>query len=120
MSKLSLFALGVNFLVVLGITGLFANAGRLFGPRPKHKGDADLPYETGLPPLAPAYERMTVSYWRYAVLFVVFDVDLAFLLPWALSKPVLDLDSMLAITFFTGLVLLMLAYFWRKGVLECL
>jgi len=119
MSKLSLFALAVNFLVVLGITALFANAGKLFGPRPVHKGDADLPYETGLPPLAPAYERMTVSYWRYAVLFVVFDVDLAFLLPWALSKPVLDLTSMLAITGFIALVLLMLTYFWRKGVLEC-
>ena len=119
MSKLSLFALAVNLLVVLGITGLFANAGRLLGPRPKHQGDAELPYETGLPPLAPAYERMTVSYWRYAVLFVVFDVDLAFLLPWALAKPVLDLTSMLAITGFIALVLLMLAYFWRKGVLEC-
>ncbi|MBI4060079.1 MAG: NADH-quinone oxidoreductase subunit A [Elusimicrobia bacterium] len=119
MSKLSLFALAVNLLVVLGITAFFAGAGRLFGPRPKHQGDAELPYETGLPPLASAYERMTVSYWRYAVLFVVFDVDLAFLLPWALSKPVLDLSGMLAITAFTALVLLMLAYFWRKGVLEC-
>jgi NADH-quinone oxidoreductase subunit A len=119
MSKLALLGLFINALVVLGITGLFANAGKLFGPRPKHIGDADLPYETGLPPLAPAYERMTVSYWRYAVLFVVFDVDLAFLLPWALSRPVLDMTSLLAITGFTGLVLLMLAYFWRKGVLEC-
>ncbi|MDP3541131.1 MAG: NADH-quinone oxidoreductase subunit A [Elusimicrobiota bacterium] len=119
MTKIALFALLVNLLVVLGVTGLFANAGRLLGPRPKHQGDADLPYETGLPPLAPAYERMTVSYWRYAVLFVVFDVDLAFLLPWALSRPVLALESMLAITFFVALMLLMLAYFWRKGVLEC-
>ncbi len=119
MTKLAMFALAVNFFVVLGITGLFANAGFLFGPKPKHKGDADMPYETGLAPLAPAYERMTVSYWRFAVLFVVFDVDLAFLLPWALSKPVLDMTSMLAITGFTALVLLMLAYFWRKGVLEC-
>ncbi len=50
---------------------------------------------------------------------MVFDVDLAFLLPWALSKPVLDFNSMLAITGFIALVLLMLAYFWRKGVLEC-
>lgn len=119
MSKMALFALAVNGLVVLAVTGLFANAGRLFGPRPRHQGDADLPYETGMPPMAPAYERMTVSYWRYAVLFVVFDVDLAFLLPWALSKPVLDLGSMLAVTAFTALVLLMLAYFWRKGALEC-
>ncbi|MBI3288539.1 MAG: NADH-quinone oxidoreductase subunit A [Elusimicrobia bacterium] len=119
MNRVLVFGFIVNALVVLGITGLFANAGRLFGPRPKHQGDADLPYETGLPPLAPAYERMTVSYWRYAVLFVVFDVDLAFLLPWALARPVLDVDSLMAITGFVALVLLMLAYFWRKGALEC-
>ncbi|MBI5245980.1 MAG: NADH-quinone oxidoreductase subunit A [Elusimicrobia bacterium] len=119
MTKISMLALAINGLVVLAITGLFANAGRLFGPRPTHKGDADMPYETGLPPLAPAYERMTVGYWRFAVLFVVFDVDLAFLLPWALSKPVMDLSSVLAVTGFIAILLLMLAYFWRKGVLEC-
>ena len=119
MSKLAMLGLFINGLVVLGITSLFANAGKLFGPRPKHQGDGEMPYETGVPPLAPAYERMTASYWRYAVLFVVFDVDLAFLLPWALARPVLDLQSLLAITGFTAMVLLMLAYFWRKGVLEC-
>ena len=78
MSSLSLFALAVNLLAVLAITGLFTNAGKLFGPKSVHQGDADMPYETGLPPLSPAHERMTVLYHRFAVLFVVFDVDLAF------------------------------------------
>ena len=119
MSSIAILAAVFNLLVVLAITGLFSSAGKLFGPKPVHQGDADLPYETGLPPLAPAYERMTVSYWRFAVLFVVFDVDLAFLLPWVVAKPALDLTSLLAITGFTALVLLMLAYFWRKGALEC-
>jgi NADH-quinone oxidoreductase subunit A len=119
MSPLALFALVVNFLVVLAITGLFTNAGKLFGPKPQHLGDAEMPYETGLPPLSPAHERMTVLYHRFAVLFVVFDVDLAFLLPWALNKPALDLAAMWAVTGFTVTVLFMLAYFWRKGALEC-
>lgn len=119
MSSLALFALFINFAVVLAITGLFANAGKLFGPKSKHRGDADMPYETGLPPLSPAHERMTVLYHRFAVLFVVFDVDLAFLLPWALNRHSLDAAAMGAITFFTVTVLFMLAYFWRKGVLEC-
>ena len=119
MSPLALFALAVNFLAVLAITGLFTNAGKLFGPKSVREGDADMPYETGLPPLSPAHERMTVLYHRFAVLFVVFDVDLAFLLPWALNKPSLDAVSMAAITGFTLTVLFMLAYFWRKGALEC-
>lgn len=119
MSALSLFALVVNGLIVLAITGLFTNAGRLFGPKPAHQGDAEMPYETGLPPLSSSHERMTVLYHRFAVLFVVFDVDLAFLLPWALNKPALDAAAMAAITAFTLTVLFMLAYFWRKGALEC-
>lgn len=120
MNALSMFALAFNVLAVLAITGLFANAGKLFGPKSVRRGDADMPYETGLPPLSPAHERMTVQYHRFAVLFVVFDVDLAFLLPWALNRPALDAAAMTAITVFTLLVLLMLAYFWRKGALECL
>jgi NADH:ubiquinone oxidoreductase subunit 3 (subunit A) len=62
---------------------------------------------------------MTVLYHRFAVLFVVFDVDLAFLLPWALNRRSLDAAALSAITVFALLVLLMLAYFWRKGALEC-
>jgi NADH:ubiquinone oxidoreductase subunit 3 (subunit A) len=114
-----LLALVLNGLAVLLLVGFFANAGKLFGPKSRREGDADMPYETGLPPLSPANERMTVLYWRFAVLFVVFDVDLAFLLPWALSRPALDGMTVAAITAFTALVLLMLSYFWRKGVLEC-
>jgi|GEM_PF-1261567 len=119
MTSAALFALGVNALMVLALTGVFTNAGRLFGPRSVHRGDGDLPYETGLPPLAPAHGRMTALYHRFAVLFVVFDVDLAFLLPWALNRRGLDAASMAAITGFTLVVLFMLAYFWRKGALEC-
>ena len=119
MSSPMFFALAVDFLIVLALAGFFASAGRLFGPRSAHQGDADMPYETGLPPLSPAHERMTALYHRFAVLFVVFDVDLAFLLPWALTRRVLDLASVLAVTGFTLMVLFMLVYFWRKGALEC-
>jgi NADH:ubiquinone oxidoreductase subunit 3 (subunit A) len=119
MSALGLAALALNLLVVLALVSAFASAGRLLGPRTKREGDADMPYETGLPPLAPAHERMTVLYHRFAVLFVVFDVDLAFLLPWALNRPALDAQSLGAITVFTALLLFMLAWFWRKGALEC-
>jgi NADH-quinone oxidoreductase subunit A len=113
------FALLVDFVAVLALALLFANAGRLFGPKPKHVGDADLPYETGLPPLTPAGERMSVLYYRFAVLFVVFDVDLVFLLPWAASGRAAPTQELVAVTVFLAVLALMLAYFWRKGVLEC-
>ncbi|MGH9464719.1 MAG: NADH-quinone oxidoreductase subunit A [Thermoanaerobaculia bacterium] len=112
-------ALLLDFAAVLALALLFANAGRLFGPKPKHVGDAELPYETGLPPLSPAGEKMSVLYYRFAVLFVVFDVDLVFLLPWAASGRAAPTQELVAVTCFVGVLGLMLAYFWRKGVLEC-
>ncbi len=112
-------ALLIDLAAVLALTLVFANAGRLWGPKPEHVGDADLPYETGLPPLSPAGEKMSVLYYRFAVLFVVFDVDLVFLLPWAASGGSAPTQELLAVTGFLAVLGLMLAYFWRKGVLEC-
>ena len=113
-------AMIVNLLVVGALVLLFANAGRLFGPRGRrHEGDWQVPYETGMRPIEPALDKMSVLYYRFAVLFVVFDVDLAFLLPWALGRPVLDLGMMVSVTVFVALVGCMLAYLWRRGALEC-
>lgn len=115
----SALAIALDALLVLGLLAVFSFAGRLFGPRPKHVGDAELPYETGMAPIEPAIDRMSVSYWRVAVLFVVFDVDLAFLLPWAYSGRPLAFEQAAAVTVFVAFLGLMLAYFWRKGALEC-
>jgi NADH-quinone oxidoreductase subunit A len=112
-------AMGIDVLFVLGLLGVFMSVNRLFGPKGVHAGDGALPYETGMPPIERAQDNMAVLYWRFAVLFVVFDVDLAFVLPWALNRPGFDLGQAAAMTVFIFLMLLMLAYFWRRGVLEC-
>ncbi|MBI4678991.1 MAG: NADH-quinone oxidoreductase subunit A [Elusimicrobia bacterium] len=106
------------YLVVLTVAA-FTLAGWFLGPRPKHEGDAEVPYETGLRPFSPPGLGLAAQYWRFAVLFVAFDVDLALLLPWALNRPFLDLNLMVSVTVFVGLVAFMLLYFWRKGALEC-
>ena len=112
-------AIVVNVGLVLALVGFFSGANTLLGPAGSHGEEGMLPYETGMLPIEPAIDRMSVLYYRFAVLFVVFDVDLAFLLPWALNRPALDLSQVVAVTMFIALVLFMLAYFWRKGVLEC-
>ncbi|MBI5624794.1 MAG: NADH-quinone oxidoreductase subunit A [Elusimicrobia bacterium] len=113
------FALLFNVLLVGATVAAFLLAGWFLGPRPKHQGDAELPYETGLKPLSEPGRAMAALYWRYAVLFVAFDVDLALLMPWALTRPVLELSLMVSVTVFIGLLAFMLLYFWRKGTLEC-
>jgi NADH:ubiquinone oxidoreductase subunit 3 (subunit A) len=112
------FALLLDALMVVGLVSAFALAGRLLGPKPAHTPDGELPYETGQKPIQQAATSMTVLYWRIAVLFVVFDVDLAFLLPWAFNRPELTRTALASVTVFTLLVGFMLAYFWRKGALE--
>lgn len=113
-------AMIINLALVLGLLLVFVSAGKLLGPRGRaHAKDYGMPYETGMPPMEPSLDHMSVLYYKFAVLFVVFDVDLAFLLPWALGRPALDLGMMVSVTLFTALVALMLAYLWRRGVLEC-
>lgn len=112
-------AIVLNLAFVGALMYFFTKAGSWFGPKPVHQGDADLPYETGMRHFAPAYDKMAVLYYRFAVLFVIFDVDLAFLLPLALARGTLDFQLALSATVFVALAGLMLAYFWRKEALEC-
>ncbi|HBL18828.1 MAG: hypothetical protein A2X36_06495 [Elusimicrobia bacterium GWA2_69_24] len=109
----------INAAVVLALAVGMTFASSILGPAKTLKGQKGLEYETGMPPFGAPYGRTVVSYYRYAVLFVVFDVDLAFLVPWVLMRDSLDGTAMAAITVFLGLVGLMLAYLWRKGALEC-
>lgn len=116
---MTMTAIFLNVVFTLILVTSLSLSGRFLGPRPRHEGDAEEPYETGLKPLGPAIGKMSVLYYRFAVLFVVFDVDLAFFLPWALNRRSLSLELMSSLSLFTGLVIFMLAYFWRKEVLEC-
>ena len=109
----------LDVLFVGGIAFILSYAGRLLGPTPKHAGDGNLPYETGMRPIEHAEDKISVLYWKFAVLFVVFDVDLALLFPWALSRSSLTLGNVLSVSLFVGMTGLMIAYFWAKGVLEC-
>lgn len=111
-------ALLIDILLVTGLVALIASLSVTFGPERVLEGERGLPYETGLPPLETAFKPTSVLYVRYALLFVVFDVELAFLLP-AVNLGTLDAGIMAALTVFVGLLALMLGYVWRKGALEC-
>ncbi len=111
-------ALWINLALVAGLVAVLSSASLLLGPQRRAAGAKGQPYETGMSPLEPAAGRMTVSYYRFAVLFVIFDIDLALLLPWVLMRDRLSLGAVAAFSLFLGLVALTLAYLWRKGALE--
>lgn len=103
------FATVVAFLVV-GI-------GHLFGPKARTRRKAQ-PYESGMRPYGPGQRQVQVHYYRIAVLFILFDVETVFLLPWAVVLKDLRLFGMIEMVVFVVVLFIGFVYAWRKGALE--
>jgi NADH-quinone oxidoreductase subunit A len=89
----------------------------LFGPKnPSNRKSA--PYESGMKPIGPAVRRFPVRFYLIAVLFILFDIEVVFFLPWAVVFRQLGVFAL--IEMFIFIVILMVGYFyaWRKGALE--
>jgi NADH-quinone oxidoreductase subunit A len=76
------------------------------------------PYESGIPPLGDTRERFAVKYYVVAMLFLLFDVEVAILFTWAVVFRALGLFGFLVILVFLLLLVVGLLYEWRKGALE--
>jgi NADH-quinone oxidoreductase subunit A len=73
-------------------------------------------YESGSDPLG-GFGQMTVRYYIYALLFVIFDVEAVFVFPWAIQAESLSWFGLIEIFVFVVVLLVGLAYLWRKGLL---
>ena len=76
-------------------------------------------YECGNPPSSYALDsRFSIRYYLIAVLFVVFDVEVVFMLPWAVAYNKLGLFALVEMVIFVFLLVVALVYTWRKGALQ--
>lgn len=75
-------------------------------------------YECGITPSTEAREKFSVRYYLVAVLFLVFDVEIVFLLPWALQMKELWIFGLVEMGIFLFLLLIGYAYIWSKGALN--
>ena len=91
--------------------------GYLFGPRKKSDVKAQ-PYESGISPYGEGTRRMPVRFYLVAVLFILFDIEVVFLYPWAVRFRELGWYGFGAMMIFLGVVFVTLAYEWRKGALD--
>lgn len=90
---------------------------RLFGPwRPTSRKTA--PYESGMKPIGPANRRYPVRFYLVAVLFILFDIEVIFFLPWAVVFRDLGLYAFIAMGVFIGILTIGLIYEWKMGALE--
>jgi len=107
----------IMVLVAAVIPALFVAVSRFLGPRKPSvvKGE---PFECGNPATGPAWGRFSVKFYLTAILFIVFDVEVVFLYPWAILFRRLGVFGFVEMTIFVAILTLGLAYVWRKGALE--
>ena len=75
-------------------------------------------YECGMETFGPTWVQFKAQYFLYALIFVVFDVEVVFLFPWALAYNYLGLYALIEMILFVAILVGGLLYAWRKGALE--
>lgn len=111
--------LPIAILLVLatGLAVLVVIIGHLFGPRHPTKRKL-APYESGMTPFGPGTRRMPVRFYLVAVLFILFDIEVVFFLPWAVVFRRLGLFGLIEMAIFVFLLVVGYVYAWKKGALE--
>jgi NADH-quinone oxidoreductase subunit A len=108
-------------LILIGIATIVAiiaiSLGVFFGPRrPSQK--KSMPYESGMVPYGPGTRRMNIRYYLIAVLFILFDIEVVFFLPYAVSFRSLGIPGLVLILIFVLILEVAHLYAWKKGALE--
>jgi NADH-quinone oxidoreductase subunit A len=111
--------LPIVVLIVLatGMAVLVVVLGHLFGPR-RPSLRKSVPYESGMRPIGPGQRRMPVRFYLIAVLFILFDIEIVFFLPWAVVFRQLGLFGLVEMLIFILILLVGYIYAWKKGALE--
>jgi NADH-quinone oxidoreductase subunit A len=103
--------------MVAVMVGAMLLATHLLGPK-RPNPTKDRPFECGHFPERTPQGRFAIKFYVVAILFILFDVDLAFLFPWAVAYRDLGLFGLIEMTVFLGLVAVGLFYVWKRGALE--
>lgn len=124
MLSLSIFGITNNGL--LAVTAALTGAGLVFlamwiagliSPRSFNPQKAE-PYECGIPTRGKSMSQFRVGYYLFAILFLMFDVEMVFLFPWAVQMRALGTAGLVSIAIFFSVLVLGLVYAWKKGALE--
>jgi NADH-quinone oxidoreductase subunit A len=91
--------------------------GILLGPR-KPDAEKSSPYECGFEAFEDSRMKFDVRYYLVAILFIIFDLEIAFLFPWAVSLDAIGGFGLLSMAVFLGVLIVGFAYEWKKGALE--
>jgi NADH-quinone oxidoreductase subunit A len=110
-------AIALFIIVAIAIGFIAIGLGTLFGPR-KTSSVKTMPYESGMDPIGPGTRRLPVRFYLIAVLFILFDIEVIFFLPWAIVFRQLGWFGLIEMFIFILILLIGYFYAWKKGALE--
>jgi NADH-quinone oxidoreductase subunit A len=106
------------FIMVGLLTGVAPIAiGYLLGPT-KPYSDKLSPYECGFEAFEDSRMKFDVRFYLVAILFIIFDLEIAFLFPWAVALEHIGMFGFVAMAVFLGILVIGFIYEWKKGALE--
>jgi NADH-quinone oxidoreductase subunit A len=111
------FPILLFILVGLGFGVVPMLAGWLLGPR-RPDAEKQSPYECGFEAFEDARMKFDVRYYLVAILFILFDLEIAFLFPWAVVLEELGMFGFVSMVIFLGILVVGFVYEWMKGALE--
>ncbi len=107
----------VFIVVALGLGAVMLSVGRVLAPsRPDARKNS--PYECGFEAFEDTRSKFDVRYYLVAILFIIFDLEIAFLFPWAVALGEVGMAGFVAMMIFLGVLVVGFIYEWKKGALE--
>ena len=107
----------LTILVGVGFALALTAAAKYLGPHRPNKAK-DYPYECGSEVIGSPRTRFEIKFYQVAILFLVFDIEVAFLYPWAMALRELGWPGFVQVVLFMALLLAGYVYVWRKGALD--
>lgn len=109
--------IGIMILLAVGFGLVLVNINKWIGPsRPSEEKLST--YESGMEPIRSARERFSVKFYLVAMLFIIFDIEIVFMYPWAVKFRELGLAGFVEMLVFIGILLVGYVYILRKGALK--
>ena len=114
--------MGPISLIVLTIAALLFSAGGILAGKLSNKGSKNpqkgQPYECGIPTQTSPWHQFNVGYYLFALLFLIFDVELIFLYPWAVVVKKIGIAALIEVAIFIFILFLGFLYAHKKGALK--
>jgi NADH-quinone oxidoreductase subunit A len=104
-------------IVAAGIAGVILLLSHLLGPRLSTRRKLDT-YESGVPLIDASHKRLSIRYFLVAMVFILFDVEIAFIYPWAIVFRSAGMWLFVEMLVFLAILAVGYAYLWRKGAFD--